>query len=405
MIIKPKSLEEIKNEFLTTVLNCTNKVTKILPTSVLNSIAYGIAKIAQKMNKEAAMIESSLFPEYAIGSVLDDVAKREGIPERLGETYSSVNTLWVVNLNAGNVIIKAGSKISGYNNIPFTTTVDLIILASDGSGMGYVEAVCDNVGNNGNVGAYSLNKIVSLASGSSALNKIFSVTNPSNAVGGEDLENDYDFRKRILNYNSISGINTIDYYENIIRHLLPEVLRIKTNPINALKGNFKIVLVSRSSGNFSGGDLSTLKTNLIPFLPLRDANILSLNIENISWTYFDIILRFKKDAAYTLLNIAQRINLSVNNYINHKEWEFGKKVDFEIMFSIARQTDGVLDVNDNAFRPNADIVVPINSLPKLRNIILVDELTGEVLDKQFPVRRNYGSSGSLEQVLEQIQNL
>ena len=57
---------------------------------IFNAIAYGIAKIGQKALREIAIVESQLFPEYAVGTTLDDVAKRYGIFSRLGASQSSV---------------------------------------------------------------------------------------------------------------------------------------------------------------------------------------------------------------------------------------------------------------------------------------------------------------------------
>lgn len=405
MIIKVKSIEELKNEFLLAITNTTNKVTKILPTSVLNGIAYGFAKLTQKINKEAALIESKLFPEYAIGTDLDDIALREGIPARLTATKSTVVLVFTVDISSGDVIIKAGSVVSGYNNINFETDTDLIITQAEGSGIGYVFASSQQTGKNNNVGAYSINRVVSLAFGSSNINKIQAVTNPSSAINGFDNESDYDFRKRILTMSGIIGTNTYENYLYYIQYFQPEVLRIKTTAISLSKGTFEIFVVKRNAGYFNNSELNDLKNNIISYLPLRDANIFTFNISNVLYKEFDVYAKVYIDGSRTLLQIAQDWSIAINNYINHKEWPFGKKVDHEMLMSMLQDVQSVLDIDDDSFEPRRDVFVKANSLPKLRSIVLYNAETGQILDKQFPILRNYEINGNINPIIQQQQNL
>ena len=68
MITKITTIEEFEQLFVETLLNNTNEVTKVTKHSTLSGISYGVAKVAQKVLKEIALVETHLFPENAYGS-------------------------------------------------------------------------------------------------------------------------------------------------------------------------------------------------------------------------------------------------------------------------------------------------------------------------------------------------
>ena len=78
MKTKVSSITELKGIVTEFILNETNKLSKLSVGSIFNAVAYGIAKIGQKALREIAIVESQLFPEYAVGNTLDIVAKRYG---------------------------------------------------------------------------------------------------------------------------------------------------------------------------------------------------------------------------------------------------------------------------------------------------------------------------------------
>ena len=74
----------LKNLWVETFLNKTDKVTDITDNSVLNGVAYGTAKVAQKALKDIAIVEAQIFPEEATGDYLDRAAQLFGVTPRKG---------------------------------------------------------------------------------------------------------------------------------------------------------------------------------------------------------------------------------------------------------------------------------------------------------------------------------
>ena len=61
LITRITTIQELKTWFLERVFNNTSKVTKASKTSVINAVAYGVAKIGQKVIKDIAVLESQLY--------------------------------------------------------------------------------------------------------------------------------------------------------------------------------------------------------------------------------------------------------------------------------------------------------------------------------------------------------
>ena len=67
MITKITSVDELKQIFLEIFLNKTDKVSDVSDESVLNGIAYGCGKLAQRTLANQAIIEGHIFPDTAAG--------------------------------------------------------------------------------------------------------------------------------------------------------------------------------------------------------------------------------------------------------------------------------------------------------------------------------------------------
>ena len=97
MITKITSVDELKQIFLEIFLNKTDKVSDISSDSVLNGIAYGCAKLAQRTLTNQAVIEGHIFPDTAYGEYLDQLADIRGIAPRFSTTSSSTYIRIVAN--------------------------------------------------------------------------------------------------------------------------------------------------------------------------------------------------------------------------------------------------------------------------------------------------------------------
>jgi uncharacterized phage protein gp47/JayE len=195
MLVKLTTLQETKLLFTQMFLNKTDKVSKITDLSVLNAIAYGSAKISQKSVKDSAILEASLFPISASGEVLDEVAKRQGIPSRLTAIGSSTYIRLIGDV--GTVYDATTVKFINTNGINFTLSNNVTI-----GPLGYAYALIRSieVGDITNVKALSINRISGSPTGHS-----YSI-NEYQATGGRDDEDDKEFRARIINsFNYLSA--------------------------------------------------------------------------------------------------------------------------------------------------------------------------------------------------------
>ena len=76
-------ISTLKNLFLEVLIDQTSKLSNVADGSVVNAIAFGVGKVAQKAIKDIAIVEAQLFPEYATGDYLNKSAALFGVsPER-----------------------------------------------------------------------------------------------------------------------------------------------------------------------------------------------------------------------------------------------------------------------------------------------------------------------------------
>ena len=71
MITKITTLDELKQIFIEILLNKTDKISDVSNESVLNGIAFGCAKLSQRLLTNQAVVESHIFPDTAYGEYLD----------------------------------------------------------------------------------------------------------------------------------------------------------------------------------------------------------------------------------------------------------------------------------------------------------------------------------------------
>ncbi|MDP4119452.1 MAG: baseplate J/gp47 family protein [Bacillota bacterium] len=153
-------------------------------------------------------LKNQMFPETATGIQLDYHGEQRGLTRKTaicatGEVTFSINTS-----SNNDISIPSGTVVAtnGINPIRFVTTKDAVI-ASGTVGIN-VPIIAADGGVSGNVAASTITVMVTPPTG------VNSVNNSSPTAGGTDAEDDYDFRKRVLNsYQNISNGSNIAYYK------------------------------------------------------------------------------------------------------------------------------------------------------------------------------------------------
>lgn len=371
METKIHTIEDLKDLFTQMLINRSGgKISKISENSVLNGLAYGVAKIAQKGQKDSALIESEIFPEYAYGEYLDKIVERSGIKRRRRNEKSSVYVRLVAKPNT--TYIK--DKCIFASNTGYTFVLDENAVIGE-SGIGYFQLKSVDTGSNTNVPAESITQVSNAPSG-----HIYCI-NEIAATGGIDIESDEQLLNRLVqNFNSFA-LDTISKIKGIAMQYLPiikDIRKIGTNEGTPILG-----IVTVNGTNLTEEQLQSLKLYLSKYISISDYVDTTLDaspniiLQNLEPTYIDI------DCRIDYVDIDQEtlrrdISLAITKYLDYDKFVTKKQVDWEEMFYVVRDVYGVSSLPEQHFSPKKDTSLSINSYPRLRGLVLRN-LQGEVI--------------------------
>lgn len=395
MITKITSVQRLKEIFLENFVTKTDKVTKVSDGSVMNAIAYGIAKVAQKTIKDVSILESQIFPDSAYGQYLDMVANNMGIPARLGATGSSTHIR--VNAAPGTIYTAGTQTFTGGHGIIFDLEEDITVGAS---GFAYGKIRSQQTGEKANVDPFSINQVSPVPAGHNEC------INEYAAQYGRDEESDDMLRSRIKNVPNIASAGTIDKMEQAMLTVNPNVLRVFYHGINE-SGQNVLAVASQNGANFTAAELDQLVDVASDFLSLVDLRAFGdlsdpIEIRNINWGYIDIDFRVRLTQSAIQDEVRKRIQVAISKYLDFRKWEARRKVEWDTLLNIVKNQRGVSYVPDKFFFPNSDIEVPRTYLPRLRGFIMRD-VDGNVLidnsNNVSPVFYANNSNASFQQVV------
>ena len=374
MITLPTSISKLKQLFLEIFINKTNRVTDISDNSVLSATSFGVAKVAQKALKDIAIVEAKLFPDNATGNDLDRIADLYGVTARRSAIGSS--TYLRIIAEPGTTYNEGVQTFNGNDGIVFELEEDVTI---GSQGFEYAKVRSVDTGVKTNVDFASIFNVTPQPSGHTA------VTNEYAATGGIDDEDDEVFRLRIKNNLNILSIGTIDYFNQIFQNQDPRILRT-INLGTSDQGNRQLAIVTQNGVNLTVSELQDLLDETTQFFPITDINrfgdLINIELVNVTWyevggvTGIDFRVELSQNADADLVRMQIQINIS--KYLDFRFWEPNQLVEWDQLLRIVQDTQGVRYVPDAEFRPNADEVVPINQLPRVRNFIMRD-LDGSII--------------------------
>lgn len=391
MITKVITIEELKQMFVEILLGKTDKVTRVSDHSVLNGIAFGAAKVAQKAIKDIALIETHLFPDSAFGSGLDEVAEIWGIPARFGETKSSVYLRIVA--DPGTVYLHEVCEFLGSNGIAFVLTEDITI---DDEGYGYYKVVSRELGSKTNVDPLSINNVSPAPQGHKY------VINEFYATGGRDFESDEFFRSRIKNGYNLLSVGTIEMLKQAFISVDERVLNVYFGGIKS--GSVYIYVVSQNGVDFTQDDLDTMLEQTAKYFNLSDLRdfdeFTGVILKNVEYDPIDIEIRLEMFNNYDIDEIRIGIQTKISNQLNYNYWNFKNKgkIEIENLISLAKRQRGVKFVSDSGFKINGEnqnYYVERLRLPRIRSFLLLDlngnlisNSTGTLLPYYYPSEYN-----------------
>ena len=196
--------------------------------SVLRTISESFSDVGHQTYVDLYFWTLQAFDQYAQGQFLDLLASSFGLTRKAG-TYAYGSSLTVtISPSAETVTIPAGTRVSTSEPTPrfYHTTQDIVIAPGDISGTSPIQA--DILGMAYNLPAYYISNIIDLAG-------IVKVENTQPVTGGEDTENDLDFRTRYLTYKrealaratraaiwfgavSVDGVQSAHPEANLVNH-------------------------------------------------------------------------------------------------------------------------------------------------------------------------------------------
>lgn len=376
MITKITTVDELKQIFIEILLNKTDKISDVSNESVLNGIAYGCAKLAQRMLVNQGVVESHIFPDTAYGEYLDNLARIRGISPRNNACGSTAYIR--VEGKPGTIYEKDKITLSSSSGINFELENDYKL--SD-LGWGYIKVKSKQVGLTTNVDALTINTMNNAPEGHKVC------TNEYCATGGLDNEDDDTFRMRIKDSVNQLARNTLSYIEQIFMKINNRVLKVHKGGIDK-DNKFNLIVVSTNGQNFSEEEFNEILSRSEEYLSLneilKDDTEYSLRLKNVDWHPIDIDFRVNIDASYDVDEVRKQMQIKISKLFDYRFWKTGDRVDWENILYLLRNIEGVRYIPENYFNPRVDINVDKYRLPRLRGFILRD-LEGNILLDNYSI--------------------
>ena len=364
----------LKNLWIETFINKTDKVSDITDNSVLNATAYATAKVAQKALKDVAIVEAQIFPEEASGEYLDKAATLFGVTPRKGALGSS--TYIRVYAKPGTTYTKGVNVFVSTNGVRFP--IDETLIVGD-SGYGYVKVKSESVGAFTNVDPNSIVTLTPVPNGH------IECTNEYYAVGGRDEEDDEMFRIRILNHQNVYAEGTLEKLVQILQNIDSRVLKIMF--VGVMEDSFIHIQIATQNGQeLTYQELQTLLEGATPYFGVGDmivsGRLMGIKFENASWYEVGgekgIDFRCELEAGYDIAAVRKNIQVGMTKYLDWRFWEPGRQVEWDNLLEITKNTEGVKYVADQDFYPKVDEPVSEWLLPRIKKFVMRD-LEGNVL--------------------------
>lgn len=368
------TISTLKNLFTEVLLNKTNKVSDITENSVLNGLAYGVAKVAQKSLKDVAIVEAQIFPETAAGEYLDRAAALFGVPARFGALGSS--TYIRVYAKPGTYYAAGRNVFVSNSGIRFLIEEDFVVPED---GYGYVKVRSESLGTATNVVPNSIRNVVPKPFGH------YDCTNEYYATGGRDAEDDDMFRRRILNHQNVYSAETLEKLVQVFQEADNRVLRIMFVGLEE-DSYIHIKIATQNGQDLSQAELDALLLAAEPYFGIGDmkvnGSVTGIKLENADWYVVGgddgIDFRCSIDGSYDTDAVRKSIQVGLTKYFDPKYWNSNKKIEWDDLLEIVKNTEGVKYVSSQYFLPREDEFVPEYMLPRIKKFIMRD-LDGNVI--------------------------
>lgn len=359
------TVTQLKELVVEAIMNFTNKVSKISDGSVLNGISFGVAKLAQRAQKDIALIEARKFPSTAFGVYLDDAGYEYGVSARFGANKSSTYVRLVG--SPGTAYIAGTHFFKGNHNITFELPANVTIPSV---GFTYALVRSTSTGASSNVDPLTINTVNPVPAGHSY------VINEFAAIGGSDSESDDAYRLRVRDVPNMISQDTIGRLTQVFIKINPKTFRLFYYGINS-SGKTQIAVLTQDGSPLSNSELNDLIVRSSQYLSLSDlqpfgSNQYGIDVLNIVWDYIDMDFRVDLDTSFVADEVRKEIQLALFKYLDFATWKPNKVVEWATLLAIVQSIPGVKYCPDTYFTPAADKFVSPTQLPRIRGFIMRD---------------------------------
>jgi hypothetical protein len=396
MITKLTSSSEFQRLLIEALINkSSGSVNKVSPNSVLSGLSYGVGKIAQKVLKETALIESVNFPDSASGLMLDEIADKLGISPRYTSTSSSTYVRIVA--DSGTEYVVGTNNFRTNSGLVFTLENNVTVGAS---GYTYAKVACTSTGTRTNAQAGEINQITTVPVGHKY------VVNEYSAQGGRDQEDDFLFRRRIKEGPNVLATGTLAMLEQALNKINDRVLRVF---FYGLDNNAKAVLAvaSQNGEDFTQDEFDQMIEESEKFFSLTELRPFNypqsygLKFQNVVYQPIDISFRVDLLNNVDLDEVRVDIQTRISKLYDYRDWTYDRKVEWDDLLEVVKNTRGVKYVPDQFFFPQLDVTIDQGKLPRFRSFQMLD-LAGNIIEDNagninpiyypFPVDYNFQST-------------
>lgn len=368
--ISPSTSIERKLLFMETLLNSTDKVSKVSEESINSGIAGGVAKVAGKAEKDIVLAISGLFPDSAFDDQLDQVCKDFGISPR----FTAIGSSTYVRISAvpGTQYLVNTNTFKSSSGIRFTLDQDTTIPAF---GYTYAKVKSIETGSVSNVDPLTISQV------SPQPNGHINVVNEYKADGGRDIESDEILRIRIKDGANILARGTTAMLEQVFLKTNTNILRVENQGTN-LAGKVVLAIVTQNGADLTQDELDELLENSAEFFCLTEykpfgTNFYGVELKNIEYQNIDVSVR--ADITGDPDEIRKQIQVNMSKYVDPRFFDSSKhKVEWDNLLQICKNVPGMNYVPDQYFYPRADVSINVNKLPRMRGFLLLD-LNGQII--------------------------
>lgn len=371
MITRLTPVSELKQIFVETLLNNTDKLSKVSDNSVNNGVAFGVAKVAQKAIKDIALVESHILVDSAYGIQLDSIADSKGIAPRF-DSASSSTFVRVVGVE-GTTYTPSVHTFTGSHGQVFDIEVETTI---GPHGFAYVKVRSQSQGANQNVDALTLVDVAP-----EPIGHTYSV-NEYAAFGGRDTEDDDVFKKRIKEGANLAATSTLSKLTQIMNKLNNNVLRVFYHGTNS-QSQIILAIATHNGIDLSTPELNDIENRAEEFLAISDlkpfgSTTSNIQLTNIEYQPIDITFRVDILPSFDSDLVRTDIQVQFSKYLDFRFWSADMKVEWDQLLSMVVNTRGVKSSPDTKFLPQKDVVIDENKLPRIRSFMMLD-LAGNVI--------------------------